>query len=112
MDFCFLVLSIIMGIVYAVYFFSAGNELTCAANQKDFYPLDYNSQSELDLFLQRPGSVNVTASFNAVIKFGFISNCIICFYLVGKMCAKEETLEKCGSTRALLKFLINGMWMT
>ena len=87
-----------MGTVYAVYFFSKQNEFVCAANQMDFFPLKYDTTDDLDQYLQRPGSINMTDRFDFVVKFGFVSNCIILAYTLTKMCSKEQTLEKIGTT--------------
>jgi len=63
---CYLLLSIIMGIIYGLYAFEAmgsGSEKICAANPAQYHPLNYKSQSELNNYLTRPGSINVTSRF-------------------------------------------------
>lgn len=93
---CYLLLSIIMGIVYGLYAFESigtGREKICAANPAQYHPLNYKSQKELDTYLSRPGSINVTGRFYNVTLFGFISNCIIVAYFFGKMVVKDETVE-------------------
>lgn len=48
---CLLCLSVTMGVVYAIFVFTEGSDLACAANQVDYYPLNYNDQKELDAYL-------------------------------------------------------------
>jgi len=85
---CYLLLSIIMGIVYGLYAFGSmgtGGDKICAADPIHYHPLNYKSQQELDTYLSRPGSINVTGRFHTVTFFGFISNCIIVGYFFAKM---------------------------
>jgi len=93
---CYFLLSIIMGIVYGLYAFESigtGGDKICAANPAQYHPLNYKSQTELDTYLARPGSINVTGRFHDVTLFGFISNCIIVVYFFAKIVVKAETVE-------------------
>ena len=39
---------------------SLGAKKACVANMRDYYPLVYSSESELDAILSQAGSVNVS----------------------------------------------------
>ena len=49
-------------------------EKFCLANEVKYFPYNYKNQEEMMDYLSKPGSVNMTARFDFLILFGFISN--------------------------------------
>ena len=112
MDHCLLCLSTTMAVVYTVLHFTKNGETVCAANQSDFWPLDYPNNEFLQEYLNRHGSINVTKRFNFVINMGLCSNLLICIYIILKVCvAKQKQLDRLVATRTLVVFLINILWV-
>jgi hypothetical protein len=61
---CFAFIHVVMGIVYAFYYFgiagSSKNEFLCVTNQVEFKPYPYANETDLFAYLNKPGTENVT----------------------------------------------------
>ena len=60
---CFVFIHIVMGVVYGLYYFGiAGtkSDVICVTGQMLYTPYQYNSTEDLDLYLAKPGSENVS----------------------------------------------------
>ena len=73
-----LLIHLTMAILYGLFYFKKlGSENTkvCASNSVllPILPFTYDTIEELDEFLLKPGSSNVSQEFDAVIKYGFIA---------------------------------------
>ena len=77
-----------VGTVYGMYTFGAlGSPHTkyCLANQIDYKPYLYTNQEEMVNFLDKKGSENVSAKFDSVIFYGFVSNFLFVLFQIYKM---------------------------
>ena len=90
-DLLFAIPSLVMMPIYGSfcmgYFNQAGATLNsrkvCVANFRDFHPLIYSTEEELETNLSFEGSVNVTDHFSTTMKLGFCLNfAIICYILL------------------------------
>ena len=73
---CFAFYHAIIATIYGLYYFSSTSSIytiTCVTNQVQYTPYAFNSSQDLELYMNKPGSSNVSESFQDVIAFGFYS---------------------------------------
>ena len=102
-DLLFAIPSLVMMPIYGSfcmgYFNQAGATLNsrkvCVANFRDFHPLVYSTEEELETNLSFEGSVNVTDHFSTTMKLGFCLNfAIICYFITKRMCFDPRNSAK------------------
>ena len=114
MNCCLAFVSTTMAVVYGLFAFGAigsHNTLKCVANAVDFHPYAYQNQTDLDIYMASPGSVDVTSAFRTIILYGFISNCIITGYLIFKMSLSQNKKEMFGISTVIASIGVNVMWI-
>ena len=72
----------------------------------------YNDQTDLDAFLGKPGSENVSEQFASVIAFGFYSQTILFTFCIIKSIMSGETGEKYGVSMVLFNIFARIMQLT
>ena len=87
-----LVLHLTMAVIYGLYYFGvygSHHSVVCASSTMTLSPFPYNNTTELEVFLEEPGSTNVNDEFESVIKYGFLAQTLVFFLTLHNIFSKS-----------------------